>query len=58
MGEMPTFNFEKHVARLREGAMQALSDAAYLIKDKRTFLTLFAAHLAVERRSKLTSQRR
>ena len=46
---MPTFNFEKHVARLREGAMQALSDAAYLIKDKRTFLTLFAAHLAFEK---------
>lgn len=29
--------------------MQALSDAAYLMKDKRTFLSLFAAHLAVEK---------
>jgi HEPN domain-containing protein len=49
MNEKPEFNVEKHVARLREGAMQALSDAAYLMKDKRTFLSLFAAHLAVEK---------
>ena len=49
MDEKPDFNVEKHVSRLREGSMQALSDALYLIKDKRIFLSLFSAHLAVEK---------
>lgn len=49
MNAKPEFNVEKHISRLREGALQALSDAVYLIKDKRTFLSLFAAHLAVEK---------
>ena len=49
MSDGPKFNAEKHIARLREGAEQALSDALYLAKDKRIFLSLFAAHLAVEK---------
>ena len=49
MSDGPKFNAEKHIARLREGAEQVLSDALYLAKDKRIFLSLFAAHLAVEK---------
>jgi HEPN domain-containing protein len=42
-------NVEKHVARLREGAISSWNDAVYLIEGKRVFLGLFAAHLAVEK---------
>ncbi len=49
MSEKPEFSVEKHVAGLREGSVQALSDSIYLLKDKRIFLCLFAAHLAVEK---------
>lgn len=50
MSDKPELNVEKHIALLREGTTaQALSDALYLMKDKRIFLSLFAAHLAVEK---------
>ena len=48
MNEDPAFDIEKHISRLREGSLQALSDAFYLVRDNRIFLSLFSAHLALE----------
>jgi len=49
MSDKPGFNVDKHIDHLREGARESWSDALYLIKGKRIFLGLFAAHLAVEK---------
>jgi HEPN domain-containing protein len=49
MDNRPEFNIEKHIAQLREGAIESWNDALYLIKGKRIFLGLFAAHLAIEK---------
>ncbi len=42
-------NIEKQVNQLRDGAIEAWDNAAYLIKGKRIWLGLFALHLAVEK---------
>lgn len=42
-------NVEKQISQLRDGAQEAWSDAAYLIKGKRVWLGLFAVHLAIEK---------
>lgn len=42
-------NVEKQVNQLRDGALEAWDDAAYLIKGKRIWFGLFALHLAVEK---------
>lgn len=42
-------NVEKQISQLRDGALEAWSDAAYLIKGKRIWLGLFALHLAIEK---------
>jgi hypothetical protein len=54
MGNQPEFNVEKHIAQLREGATESWNDALYLVKGKRIFLGLFAAHLAIEKALKVT----
>jgi len=42
-------NVEKQVNQLRDGALEAWDNAAYLIKGKRIWLGLFALHLALEK---------
>ena len=42
-------NVEKQINQLRDGALEAWDNAAYLIKGKRIWLGLFALHLAVEK---------
>lgn len=49
MNEEPEFDVQKQIAHWRKGALEALSDAEYLIKGKRILLGLFAVHLALEK---------
>ncbi len=42
-------NVEKQINQLRDGALEAWSDAAYLLEGNRVWFGLFAVHLAVEK---------
>ena len=49
MNEEPEFDIKKQIVHWRKGALEAMSDADYLIKGKRILLGLFATHLALEK---------
>lgn len=49
MSDELEINIEKQIVYWREGALEAMDTASYLIKGGRISLGLFAAHLALEK---------
>ena len=49
MNDKPDFDIQKQITHWQKGALEAWSDADYLIKGKRILLGLFAVHLALEK---------
>lgn len=46
---MPEIKIEQQIAYWRDGALESMDDASYLIKGGRISLGLFAVHLSIEK---------